>query len=131
MNIGEAASESGLSAKMIRYYERIDLIPASRRTQAGYRVYRENDVQVLRFIHHARDLGFSIEQVRTLLELWRDRNRPDGEVQGIARTYIDVLNARIAALLAMHDALSYLAEHCDDSEQPPGPFLDDLPPLPA
>ncbi|UVJ41972.1 MerR family transcriptional regulator [Pseudomonas sp. LS1212] len=131
MNIGEAASESGLSAKMIRYYERIDLIPASRRTQAGYRVYRENDVQVLRFIHHARDLGFSVEQVRTLLELWRDRNRPDGEVQGIARTYIDVLNARIAALLAMHDALSYLAEHCDDSEQPPGPFLDDLPPLPA
>lgn len=128
MNIGTAASESGLSAKMIRYYERIDLIPSSRRTQVGYRVYCEHDVQVLRFIHHARDLGFSVEQVRTLLALWRDRNRPDGEVQAIARTYIDVLNARIAALLVMHDALSYLAEHCDDTGRPPGPLLDGLAP---
>ena len=81
MNIGEAASESGLSAKMIRYYERIDLIPSSQRTQAGYRVYRENDIQVLRFIHNARDLGFSVAQVRSVLALWRYRTRPDVEVE--------------------------------------------------
>ncbi len=130
MNIGVAACESGLSAKMIRYYERIDLIPPSGRTQAGYRVYRENDVQVLRFIHHARDLGFSVEQVRALLALWRERNRPGDEVRASARSYIDVLNARIALLEAMRDALSYQAEHCDDMAQPTGPLLDDLAPTP-
>lgn len=126
MNIGAAANESGLSAKMIRYYERIDLIPPSRRTRSGYRVYHENDLQVLRFIHQARDLGFPVEQVRTLLALWRDRSRASGEVQAIARSRIDALNARIATLLAMRDALSYLAEHCDGAERPTGPILDDL-----
>lgn len=117
MNIGVAASESGLSAKMIRYYERIDLISSSRRTQAGYRVHREQDVQVLRFIHHARDLGFSVEQVRTLLALWRDRARSDDEVEAIARSYLEALNARIDLLQAMREALSCLAEHCDDMER--------------
>lgn len=130
MNIGAAASVSGLSAKRIRYYERIELIPPSRRSRSGYRDYRESDVQVLRFIHHARDLGFSLVQVRTLLALWRDRHLPDSEVRAIAQHYIDALNARIALLQALHDGLSYLAEHCDDPEQPPGPTLDDLPPLP-
>ncbi|RJG14230.1 MerR family transcriptional regulator [Pseudomonas cavernicola] len=128
MNIGVAASESGLSAKMIRYYERIDLISSSRRTQAGYRVYREQDVQVLRFIHHARDLGFSVEQVRTLLALWRDRARSDDEVEAIARGYLEALNARIALLQAMREALSCLADHCDDMGYPVGPLLDDRPP---
>lgn len=130
MNIGTAANVSGLTPKMIRYYERVDLIPASRRTQSGYRDYRESDVQVLRFIHHARDLGFSLAQVRTLLALWRDRHRPDSEVQAIAQHYIDALNARIALLRALRDALTYLAEHLDGAEQPPRPTLDDLPPLP-
>jgi len=128
MNIGEAANVSGLSARMIRHYERIDLIPQSQRTRSGYRVYCEGDVQVLRFIHHARDLGFPVQQVRALLALWRDRNRPDDEVQAIALSNIDALNARITTLEVMREALSYLAEHCDDSEQPPGLALDDLPP---
>lgn len=128
MNIGAAANVSGLTAKMIRYYERIELVPASRRTRSGYRDYLERDVQVLRFIHHARDLGFSLTQVRALLALWRDRQRPSSEVQVIAHHYIDALNARIVLLQALRDSLSYLAEHCDDLEQPPGPILDDLPP---
>ncbi|MDT4845724.1 HTH-type transcriptional regulator HmrR [compost metagenome] len=130
MHIGEAAKASGLSARMIRYYERIDLIPCSCRTSAGYRVYRDNDLQVLRCIHHARDLGFSVEQVRTLLALWRDRTRPDNEVQAIARRYLEALQARIAALQATRDALAYLSEHCDDLEQPPRPALDELAPYP-
>ncbi|EIU4991401.1 MerR family DNA-binding protein [Pseudomonas aeruginosa] len=113
---------------MIRYYERIELVPASRRTRSGYRDYLERDVQVLRFIHHARELGFSLTQVRALLALWRDRQRPSSEVQVIAHHYIDALNARIVLLQALRDSLSYLAEHCDDLEQPPGPILDDLPP---
>lgn len=126
MRIGEAAIASGLSARMIRYYERIDLIPCSRRTSAGYRVY----LQVLRFIHHARDLGFSVEQVRTLLALWRDRTRPDDEVQAMARRYLEALQARIAALQATRDALAFLAEHCDDFDQALRPALDDLAPDP-
>ena len=127
MNIGEVASVSGLSTRMIRYYERIDLIPQSQRKQSGYRVYCERDVHVLRFIHHARDLGMPIERVRALLALWRDRNRPDDVVQAIALSNIDALNARITTLQLMREALSYLVEHCDDAEQPPGPVLDDLP----
>lgn len=128
MNIGEVASVSGLSTRMIRYYERIDLIPPSQRTLSGYRVYCERDVHILRFIHHARDLGLPIERVRALLALWRDRNRPDDVVQAIALSNIDALNARITTLQIMREALSYLAEHCDDSEQSPRPVLDDLPP---
>jgi len=127
MNIGEAASVSGLSARMIRHYERINLIPPSQRTRCGYRVYCECDVHVLRFIHHARDLGLSIERVRALLALWRERNRSDDEVQAIALSNIDALNARITTLQIMREALSYLAEHCDDAEQPPGLVLDERP----
>lgn len=128
MNIGEVASVSGLSTRMIRYYERIDLIPKSQRTPSGYRVYCERDVHILRFIHHARDLGMPIKRVRALLALWQDHNRPDDEVQAIALSNIDALNARISTLQIMREVLSYLAEHCDDAEQPPGPVLDDLPP---
>ncbi|KJZ60826.1 MerR family DNA-binding protein [Pseudomonas fluorescens] len=129
MNIGEAASVSGLSTRMIRYYERIDLIPQSQRTLSGYRVYGERDVHVLRFIHHARDLGLPIERVRALLALWRERNRPEDEVQAIALSNIDALNARITTLQVMREALSYLAEHCDDAEQPPRLVLDNPSPI--
>ncbi|MCY1461721.1 HTH-type transcriptional regulator HmrR [compost metagenome] len=83
----------------------------------------------MRFIHLARDLGFPVEQVRTLLALWRDRNRPDDEVQAIALSNINALNARIITLEIMREALSYLIEHCDDAEQPIGPVLNDLPPM--
>ena len=116
MNIGIAAQASGLSARIIRYYERIALIPRPARSRAGYRVYAEQDVQQLRFIHHARDLGFSIEQVRTLLSLWRDRSRLDDEVRALALIYIEALNARITALQAMREAVMHLANTCDGDD---------------
>ncbi|MDT4846764.1 HTH-type transcriptional regulator HmrR [compost metagenome] len=125
MQIGDAAKASGLSTRMIRYYERIDLIPFSERSPTGYRVYQESDVQLMRVIHHARDLGFSLEQVRTLLALWRNRTQPDHQVRAIAQDYLEALQTRIAALQATRDALIYLAEHCDDPGRPQSPAMTD------
>ncbi|HCF3641379.1 TPA: MerR family transcriptional regulator [Pseudomonas aeruginosa] len=125
MHIGEAAKASGLSTRMIRYYERIDPISSSGRSPTGYRVYQESDVQVMRVIHHARDLGFSLEQVRTLLALWRDRTQPDRQVRAIAQGYLEALQARIAVLQDTRDALMYLAEHYDDPGRPQTPVVAD------
>ncbi|MNQ69359.1 HTH-type transcriptional regulator HmrR [compost metagenome] len=113
MNIAGAAQASGLSTRMIRYYERIALLAPSGRTPAGYRQYGEHDIQILRFIHHARDVGLSLEQVRRLLRLWLDRSCPDEEVQAIARSYLASLNGRLVLLQAMRDTLLDLATQDD------------------
>ncbi|MBI3144671.1 MAG: Cu(I)-responsive transcriptional regulator [Pseudogulbenkiania sp.] len=126
MNIGEAANASGVSAKMIRYYESVGLIPYPHRTHSGYRVYRQEDVHVLRFIRRARDLGFPVEQIRELLALWQDRSRASSEVKGIARRQVEELNARIVQLVAMRDTLRHLVEHCSGDDRPSCPILDDL-----
>lgn len=126
MNIGQAASASGVSAKMIRYYESIDLVQAAGRTEGGYRVYGQDDVQVLRFIHQARTLGFPIEQIRHLLALWQDRERASAEVKQIAMQHVAELDARIAELLEMRGALAYLASHCAGDERPACPILDSI-----
>lgn len=126
MNIGEAAKFSGVSAKMIRYYESVGLIPPARRTDTAYRVYSDEDVHVLRFVRRARDLGFSVESIRELLALWRDKSRASADVKRIAQHHIDELESRIAALQDMAGTLRRLAEHCHGDDRPDCPILGDL-----
>ena len=107
MNIGQAAGATGLSAKMIRHYESIGLLPASARTDAGYRQYSERDVNMLRFIRHSRDLGFSLEQIRELLDLWQNRKRSSRQVKSLAEAHIAELDAKLAELQSMRAALAW------------------------
>jgi len=125
MNIGEAAKASGVSAKMIRYYESIGLIPPARRTDAGYRVYSERDVNTLRFIHRARSFGFPIERVRLLVGLWQG-GRPSREVKQVALDHVADLRRKIAELSAMSVALQTLADACHGDNRPDCPILHDL-----
>jgi Cu(I)-responsive transcriptional regulator len=125
MNIGEAAARSGVSAKMIRHYEAIGLIGAARSAN-GYRVYGERDVAVLRFIRHARDLGFPLEDVRRLLALWQDRNRASAEVKRLALAHVAALESKADSLRRMAASLRHLAAHCHGDERPDCPILDDL-----
>ena len=124
MNIGQAAKVSGVSAKMIRYYESIGLAASAARSAGNYRVYGEEDVHRLRFIGQARALGFSMEQIRELLGLWRNKRRASATVKAIATQRIHELDTRIAALSGMRDTLAYLAQHCDGDDRPACPILD-------
>ena len=126
LNIGEAAESSGVSAKMIRHYEEIGLVPKPGRTQAGYRVYREADVHRLRFVRRARDLGFSMKEIETLLGLWNNRRRASSEVKRLATQHIADLDRRIAELQAMRRTLAELSRHCHGDGRPECPILDDL-----
>lgn len=126
MMIGEAAAASGVSAKMIRYYEQIGLIGPAARTTAGYRHYGQDDVETLRFIRRARDLGFSVEEMTTLLALWRDRTRESAEVKRIALDHVAAIEQRIRQLGAMARTLRHLAGHCHGDHRPDCPILDDL-----
>lgn len=126
MNIGEVARASSVSAKMIRHYERIGLLHASPRTQAGYRQYHERDVHLLRFIRRARDLGFSLEQIRQLLSLWDDPERASADVKRLAEGHIAELDARIAALTDMRTTLVALAQACHGDHRPDCPILQGL-----
>lgn len=126
MNIGDAARAAGVSAKMIRHYERIGLLDAATRTDAGYRVYGEREVHLLRFIRHSRDLGFSLEQIRALLGLWQDRGRPSREVRALAQAHLAELEAKLAELQAMKATLHTLVASCHGDERPDCPILDTL-----
>ncbi|MBK9080648.1 MAG: Cu(I)-responsive transcriptional regulator [Rhizobiales bacterium] len=126
MNIGQAARASGVSAKMIRYYESVGLIAAPGRTQANYRVYDAADVHALRFVRRARSLGFSLAETQTLLGLWRDRARASADVKAVATQHVRDLEAKIAELQAMARTLKHLAEHCHGDGRPDCPILDDL-----
>lgn len=126
MNIGQAAKASGISAKMIRYYESVDLIPPARRTESGYRIYSAADVHMLRFVNRARSLGFSVDRMRELLSLWRDRNRTSADVKAVALTHVTELDDKIEALRTMRDTLTHLAAHCHGDERPDCPILEDL-----
>lgn len=125
-NIGEAAALSGVSAKMIRHYESIGLIPEAARTFAGYRLYNDADVHRLRFIRRGRDLGFSIARIETLLGLWSDRSRSSSDVKRLAEAHADELDAKIREMQAMRETLRHLARRCHGDDRPECPILDDL-----
>lgn len=124
MNIGQAASVSGVSAKMIRYYESIGLVVSVARSAGNYRTYGDNDIHTLRFIGRARALGFSMEQIRELLGLWENKRRASATVKAIALQRIQELDTRIDALTGVRDTLLYLARHCDGDDRPACPILD-------
>ena len=126
MNIGQAARQTGLSAKMIRYYESIDLLPAAGRTDSGYRQYGAQDLHRLAFIKRARDLGFSLAEVAQLLALWQDRGRASADVKALAAGHIAELNHKIAELSGLRDTLQELMEHCHGDHRPDCPILRDL-----
>ena len=126
MNIGGAARASSVSAKMIRYYEEIGLIPAPARTAAGYRVYSEGDVHRLRFVRRARDLGFGVERIAALLGLWQDRSRQSADVKRLALAHVEGLRRQIRALEDMAATLEGLAQSCHGNARPDCPILRDL-----
>ncbi|QCI69461.1 Cu(I)-responsive transcriptional regulator [Phreatobacter stygius] len=126
MNIGEAAAASGVSAKMIRYYESIGLVANVSRTGSGYRVYSDSDVHTLRFIRRARDLGFSVKQMSHLLALWSDRSRASAEVKQIALGHVAELERKMRELRDMSKTLRHLAEHCQGDDRPHCPIIEEL-----
>jgi len=125
-SIGQAAERAGVSVKMARYYESIDLMPRAARTHGGYRLYSDNDVHQLVFIRRARALGFGIEEIAQLLTLWRNKRRASAEVKRLALRHVDELNDKIAELEAMRDALRHLARHCHGDARPDCPILEEL-----
>jgi MerR family transcriptional regulator, copper efflux regulator len=126
VNIGQVAEASSVSAKAIRYYETAGLIAPAGRSEGGYRVYGEADIRTLRFIRRARDLGFSIERIRRLLDLWHDKARASADVKRLALEHVGEIEAKIAALLAMRNAVQELAAACDGDHRPECPILRDL-----
>ncbi|WP_409280566.1 Cu(I)-responsive transcriptional regulator [Pseudomonas defluvii] len=126
MNIGQAARHTGLSAKMIRYYESIGLLKPALRSDSGYRLYQPEDLHSLAFIKRSRDLGFSLKEVARLLTLWQDRQRASADVKALANEHIADLNRRIDELVSLRDTLSELVAHCQGDDRPDCPILKDL-----
>jgi MerR family transcriptional regulator, copper efflux regulator len=126
MKIGEASTASGVSQRMIRHYEKIGLVPAASRRDSGYRDYDERDVHTLRFIGRARDLGFPIEEIRTLLELWHDRHRSSADVKKIALARAAELERKAKELEEMRRSLEHLAARCHGDDRPDCPILGGL-----
>ena len=126
LNIGEAAGASGVSARMIRHYEEIGLLPKAGRTVAGYRIYSEPEVHVLRFIRRSRDLGFTMKEIGALLGLWQNRRRASADVKRLATKHMADLDLRIAELQAVRRTLEALVHCCHGDDRPDCPILDDL-----
>jgi Cu(I)-responsive transcriptional regulator len=126
MNIGQAARTSGVSAKMIRHYESVGLFPEAHRTESGYRQYTAKELHTLRFIRQARDLGFSIEQIRELLGLWQDRRRPSRQVKALAQTHIQELEQKLQEIQKMKATLEHLVHCCHGDDRPDCPIIETL-----
>jgi len=126
MNIGQTATASGISAKMIRYYESVGLIAPAERSESGYRIYTERDVQVLHFIRRSRDLGFKVEEIRDLLKLWRDRTRKSASVKKMVLGHISTLQEKVVELQEMIGTLQALADSCSGDQKPDCPIINRL-----
>ena len=126
VNIGQAARLSGVSAKMVRHYESLGLLPAVARTDSGYRQYSEAEVHTLRFIKRARELGFSMDEIGELVGLWQNRRRASANVRKVAQKHADDLAQRIAAMQEMQRTLQHLIHCCHGDERPECPILEDL-----
>jgi Cu(I)-responsive transcriptional regulator len=126
VNIGQAAETSGISAKMIRYYESISLVPIPARTQGGYRDYGPMDIHRLCFVRRARDLGFSFEQIRELLKLWSDRNRSSADVKALAEAHIGNLETRARELRQMISTVRALVAQCEGDQRSDCPIIEEL-----
>ena len=126
VSIGEAAQRSGVSARMVRHYEGLGLLPAVARTESGYRQYGEADVHTLRFIKRSRDLGFSMEEIAELVGLWHNRRRASSSVKRIAQKHLAELEQRIADMQSMRNTLAHLVHCCQGDARPDCPILDDL-----
>lgn len=126
MNIDQASNASGVSSKMIRYYEQIGLIKPALRTASSYRTYGDNDIHTLRFVRRARDLGFSVEQIKELLALWRDRSRASSDVKAVALEHVAELERKIAAIQEMAKTLKHLASHCHGDDRPECPIIEEI-----
>lgn len=124
--IGEAAQRSGVSARMVRHYEGLGLLPAVARTDSGYRQYGDADIHTLRFIKRSRDLGFSMEEIAELVGLWNNRRRASASVKRIAQKHLGELEQRIADMQSMRNTLSHLVHCCHGDARPECPILDDL-----
>lgn len=126
LNIGEAARLSGISTRMVRHYESLGLLGDVHRSDSGYRQYSAAEVHTLRFIKRSRDMGFSMEQVAELVDLWRNRRRTSASVKRIAQSHLDELEQRIAAMQGMQRTLAHLVHCCHGDQRPDCPILDDL-----
>lgn len=126
VTIGVAAQRAGVSARMLRHYEGLGLLPGIGRTDSGYRLYTAADVHTLRFIRRARDVGFAIPEITLLLDLWRNQRRASAQVKAIAQRHMDDLDQRIAALQTMQRSLQPLLACCQGNDRPDCPILDDL-----
>ncbi len=126
MNIGNASRESGVSVKMVRHYESIGILPKAVRSEGNYRLYGPNEVHTLRFIKRARDLGFSMEDIRELLGLWQNKSRRSASVKKVVGAHVDELKRKIAELESMVKTLEHLAHHCHGDHRPECPIIEDL-----
>lgn len=125
-NIGQASKSSGISTKMIRHYEEVGLLGAAKRSQSGYRIFNENDLHLLIFVRHARDLGFSIKKIQDLLSLWLNKDRASEQVKEIAMQHMVDLDNKIRALQSMKEELFDLTKPCHGNSRPNCPILEKL-----
>ena len=126
MNIGQASELSGIPSKTIRYYESIGLIPAPARTDSGYRDYSNPEIETMRFIQRARNLGFAIKDVCELLDLWHDHNRTSAQVKSLTQRHIVEIESKVKELESMRNTLAMLSEKCHGNDRPECPILEDL-----